>query len=187
MAADVVEIVATSRGLVAHIDGSWSDWCMLDGHTVLSIVLQELWKTRTPPTPLNLGQLIPGDLTAAVGSAAESPTASASKALNLKDQALWCLEDHARVFVASIVKYLTQREAELGSAVFDKDDELAVDFVTAASNLRAACYNIPQQSLFDAKGMAGNIIHAIATTNAIVGGIIVVEALKLLAGTSTTG
>jgi hypothetical protein len=30
--------------------------------------------------------------------------------------------------------------------------------------------------------MAGNIIHAIATTNAIVGGIIVSEALKVLAG-----
>ena len=33
-----------------------------------------------------------------------------------------------------------------------------------------------------AQGMAGNIIHAIATTNAIVGGLIVAEALKLLAG-----
>ena len=31
------------------------------------------------------------------------------------------------------------------------------------------------------KGMAGNIIHAIATTNAVVGGLIVVEAMKLLA------
>ena len=30
--------------------------------------------------------------------------------------------------------------------------------------------------------MAGNIIHAIATTNAIVSGLIVAEALKLLAG-----
>jgi ubiquitin-like 1-activating enzyme E1 B len=30
--------------------------------------------------------------------------------------------------------------------------------------------------------MAGNIIHAIATTNAIVGGIIVSEALKILSG-----
>lgn len=70
----------------------------------------------------------------------------------------------------------------MGGATFDKDDDLAVDFVTAASNLRAACYNIPQQSLFDAKGMAGNIIHAIATTNAIIGGLIVVEALKVLAG-----
>lgn len=32
------------------------------------------------------------------------------------------------------------------------------------------------------QGMAGNIIHAIATTNAIVGGLIVIEAMKLLAG-----
>ena len=32
------------------------------------------------------------------------------------------------------------------------------------------------------QGMAGNIIHAIATTNAVVGGLIVVEALKVLAG-----
>lgn len=91
------------------------------------------------------------------------------------------------MFITCIVKYFTQRDSELGSAVFDKDDDLAVDFVTAASNLRAACYNIPQQSLFDAKGMAGNIIHAIATTNAIVGGLIVVEALKLLAGGCLAG
>lgn len=63
---------------------------------------------------------------------------------------------------------------------FDKDDELAVEFVTAASNLRSLCFNIPPQSLFDAKGMAGNIIHAIATTNAIISGFIVVEAMKIL-------
>ena len=30
------------------------------------------------------------------------------------------------------------------------------------------------------QGMAGNIIHAIATTNAIIAGFIVIEALKLL-------
>ena len=43
----------------------------------------------------------------------------------------------------------------------------------------------PSQALFDAKGMAGNIIHAIATTNAIISGLIVVEALKILAGVNT--
>jgi ubiquitin-like 1-activating enzyme E1 B len=31
--------------------------------------------------------------------------------------------------------------------------------------------------------MAGNIIHAIATTNAIISGMIVMEAMKVLAGT----
>lgn len=32
------------------------------------------------------------------------------------------------------------------------------------------------------QGMAGNIIHAIATTNAIIAGFIVIEAIKVLAG-----
>jgi len=32
------------------------------------------------------------------------------------------------------------------------------------------------------QGMAGNIIHAIATTNATIAGMIVVEAIKVLAG-----
>jgi ubiquitin-like 1-activating enzyme E1 B len=35
-------------------------------------------------------------------------------------------------------------------------------------------------SRFDAKGVAGNIVHAVATTNAIVSGLIVIEALKIL-------
>lgn len=65
---------------------------------------------------------------------------------------------------------------------FDKDDDVAMEFVVAAANLRSLCYDIPTQSFFEAKGMAGNIIHAIATTNAIISGLIVVEALKLLAG-----
>ena len=32
------------------------------------------------------------------------------------------------------------------------------------------------------QGMAGNIIHAIATTNAIIAGFIVIEAIKVLSG-----
>ena len=32
--------------------------------------------------------------------------------------------------------------------------------------------------------MAGNIVHALATTNAVVAGLIVAEALKLVAGGS---
>ena len=67
-----------------------------------------------------------------------------------------------------------------GTAKFDKDDPLAVEFVAAVALLRSSNYGIPTQSLFDAKGMAGNIVHAVATTNAIVGGLIVVEALKVL-------
>lgn len=56
-----------------------------------------------------------------------------------------------------------------------------MDFVAAAANLRSAAYGIPTQSLFDAKGMAGNIVHAVATTNAVISGLITLEAMKLLA------
>ena len=64
--------------------------------------------------------------------------------------------------------------------IFDKDDQLAVEFVTAAANIRAASFGIPMHSLFEAKGIAGNIVHAVATTNAIVAGLIVIETIKLL-------
>lgn len=63
---------------------------------------------------------------------------------------------------------------------FDKDDDLAVEFVTASANLRAHSFGIPTQSLFEAKGMAGNIVHAIATTNAVIAGLIVLQSMKLL-------
>ena len=53
-------------------------------------------------------------------------------------------------------------------------------FVTAASALRSKIFHIQQQSYHDAKGIAGNIIPAIASTNAIIAGLQVIEAIRLL-------
>ena len=55
-----------------------------------------------------------------------------------------------------------------------------MEFVTAAANIRASSFEIPLHSLFEAKGIAGNIVHAVATTNAIIAGLIVIEAIKVL-------
>lgn len=64
---------------------------------------------------------------------------------------------------------------------FDKDDEMAMRFVTAASNLRSSVFGIePLQSLYSAKGIAGNIIPAIATTNAICAGLQILQAFSIL-------
>ena len=63
-----------------------------------------------------------------------------------------------------------------------KDDEAAMDFVTAAANIRSRVFNIATKSRFDIKSMAGNIIPAIATTNAIIAALIVMESLKILMG-----
>ena len=56
---------------------------------------------------------------------------------------------------------------------FDKDDEDTLDFVAASANLRSIIFGIETKSRFDIKQMAGNIIPAIATTNAIVAGLCV--------------
>ena len=61
-----------------------------------------------------------------------------------------------------------------------------MDFVVACSNIRSFIYNIPQKTRFDVKSMAGNIIPAIATTNAVIAGGIVMEALKIINVSSIT-
>ena len=55
------------------------------------------------------------------------------------------------MFVEAVRQYLEERPDEVGAAAFDKEDALAVDFVMAASNLRAAAYGIPMQTWFAVK------------------------------------
>lgn len=57
-----------------------------------------------------------------------------------------------------------------------------MQFVVAASNVRAHSFGIPMQSLFAVKGIAGSIIHAVATTNAIVGGLATLQTINILRG-----
>ena len=57
-----------------------------------------------------------------------------------------------------------------------------MDFVASCSNVRSHVFGITQKTRFDIKSMAGNIIPAIATTNAVIAGGIVMEALKILDG-----
>lgn len=63
---------------------------------------------------------------------------------------------------------------------WDKDDDASLDFVTACANVRMKCFNIPMKTQFEVKSMAGNIIPAIATTNAVISGLIVLQAMKIL-------
>lgn len=84
----------------------------------------------------------------------------------------------------------------IGRALFDKDDDIAMDFVTSAANLRMWNFRIDMivsvedkmshcsifllQSRWDAESIAGAIIPAIASTNAIVAGLQVAQTLHVL-------
>jgi len=75
----------------------------------------------------------------------------------------------------------SKRASEVGSLMFDKDDSDAVEFVTAATNIRAHNFGIDMESFFKIKEMAGKIVPAISSSNALAGSLQVLEAIKLLA------
>jgi len=62
------------------------------------------------------------------------------------------LSDNVALFLSSVCSIFDSRSLEIGSLHFDKDDELALAFVTSSSNLRALCYGIPSTSIFEIKG-----------------------------------
>ncbi|XP_058054330.1 ubiquitin-like modifier-activating enzyme 1 isoform X1 [Anopheles bellator] len=70
---------------------------------------------------------------------------------------------------------------------FEKDDDnnLHMDFIVAASNLRAANYKIPPADRHKSKLIAGKIMPAIATTTSLVAGCASLELYKLAQGFNT--
>ncbi|CAK8561041.1 unnamed protein product [Lathyrus sativus] len=153
----------------------------------LALSNEETWKNRNRPKPIYSKDVLSDDLAKQNGNldnynaCGDGLSVSAMSSLGMKNpQDVWSLRENSRILLEALRLFFTKREKEVGNLSFDKDDQLAVEFVTAAANIRAASFGIPLHSLFEAKGIAGNIVHAVATTNAVIAGLIVIEAIKVL-------
>lgn len=96
------------------------------------------------------------------------------------DTNIWSDIDCAVELILCIYDIANEDMTSFGTFAFDKDDSLAMRFVCAASCLRSRIFSIDPKSFHDAKGIAGNIIPAIAATNAIVAAMQVMQAIKVL-------
>mmetsp|Transcript_13626 Transcript_13626/g.29505 ORF Transcript_13626/g.29505 Transcript_13626/m.29505 type:complete len:1269 (+) Transcript_13626:53-3859(+) len=72
---------------------------------------------------------------------------------------------------------------------FEKDDDLNfhIDFLTAATNMRSQNYDIKPSARHTVKVTAGRIIPALATTTAMVCGLVDIEFCKLVLGLQSQG
>ncbi|CAF3607821.1 unnamed protein product [Rotaria socialis] len=148
--------------------------------------MKNLWEKRRQPIPMEYGKacLVKEKNQNGQGDHDESTMPK------ITDQRIQSISDYVQMFIDSVndLKQRSDKQREIALTtkeptflVWDKNDDADLRFVTASANLRAYIFGINLTSKFDVKSMAGNIIPAVATTNAIVAGITVLQARKILA------
>ncbi|KAH8402821.1 hypothetical protein KR222_001894 [Zaprionus bogoriensis] len=171
----------SSNGNVVRINTrQWAKDCNFDAGKLFNKFFNEdihyllrmsnLWKSRKAPIPVQWDTLLPDGAT------------SEAQEFSRMHHKVWAIEECAQIF-ASALKALSAAFLKLennDTLVWDKDDQPAMDFVAACANIRSHIFDIERKSRFEIKSMAGNIIPAIATTNAITAGISVMRAFSVL-------
>uniref|UniRef100_A0A1I7YJJ1 E1 ubiquitin-activating enzyme n=1 Tax=Steinernema glaseri TaxID=37863 RepID=A0A1I7YJJ1_9BILA len=91
-------------------------------------------------------------------------------------------DDIIKKLTEELTALTTEQAKPLVPIDFEKDDDSNhhMEFITAASNLRAENYNIQPADMMKTKKIAGRIIPALATTTATVAGLVSIELYKMI-------
>lgn len=109
--------------------------------------MEDMWKMRKPPEPLEYDELAQEALGAGPNIAQQ-------------DQMTWTIAENYAVFADSLKRLSNRLEelkanADTGNAppilTFDKDDADTLDFVAASANMRSQIFGIEMRSKFDIK------------------------------------
>lgn len=93
-------------------------------------------------------------------------------------------QDELQTVVSLIPSVESLKGFKMFPLEFEKDDDsnYHMDFIVAASNLRASNYSIEHADRHKSKFIAGKIIPAIATTTSLVVGLVCLELYKICSG-----
>eukprot|EP00742_Colponemidia_sp_Colp-10_P016931 GILJ01019445.1.p1 GENE.GILJ01019445.1~~GILJ01019445.1.p1 ORF type:complete len:462 (-),score=83.97 GILJ01019445.1:160-1545(-) len=132
---------------------------------LLSMKASTTWSTK-PPIALR-SEIVQGSSQDDVD---DNPNDAAVPADDFKVPSIAEVVALAREAIPAAAQRL-HREQQSGTqqrSGFKKEDPIAVKFVAAMANLRASCFHIERDSLHELTSIAGSIVPAIATTNAII-------------------
>jgi len=151
---------------------------LFDADIKKQAALEDLWSEKRPaPDP------IPYDAALQRSSGSDAPAKDGAAVLDV--QRVPTVAGDAKGFVAAVkAMYSEARRGLIGQSVFSKDDSVSMDFVHCAANMRMTNYRIGRLSRWDAQSIAGAIIPAVASTNAIVAGLEVVQLIHVLEATA---
>lgn len=123
--------------------------------------IDELWKSREKPSLEKIKNY------SAIIDSISNPSVNRKYTETSSSQET--IDDIIKTFITSLL-ILSDRLRDGEKIEFDKDDIDTLKFVMSTSNLRSVIFKIPTKSEFDTKQIAGNIIPAVATMNAIIAG-----------------